>query len=319
MSATAADTATGPDAKGRRRMKPPLSRDLFILAFDHRGSIERDLLKLPGKPTPADQELIRSLKAVIFEGSRIAWERTRTGEVAILVDERYGSTAIARAKEVGIPLAVGVEKSGQAVFDFEYGDAFAEHIDRTDPEYVKALVRYNPADGDELKATQLARLKVLSDAVEERPARLLLELLVPSAAGMNETDPVAFAERERPALVAHSIAEFQTAGIEADIWKLEGINTSEDCAHVVQQAQAGGRDSVACVILGAGASAETVDSWLRAAAPVDGFRGFAIGRSIWWTEIGDYIAGRLDAGSAAARIAENFDRFVTVYTGAAAS
>src|SRR6266571_6918959 len=98
MSATAADNAaTGPDPKGRRRMKPPLSTDLFILAFDHRGSIERDLLKLPGKPTPADQELIRSLKAVIFEGARIAWERTKTGEVAILVDEGYGSTAIARA------------------------------------------------------------------------------------------------------------------------------------------------------------------------------------------------------------------------------
>jgi myo-inositol catabolism protein IolC len=300
-------------------MKPPLSRDLFILAFDHRGSIERDLLKLPGKPTSADQDLIRSLKAVIFEGSRIAWERTKTGEVAILVDEGYGSTAIARAKEAGIPLAVSVEKSGQAVFDFEYGDAFAEHIDRTDPEYVKTLVRYNPADSHEVKATQLSRLKVLSDAVEVRPARFLLELLVPPKAGANETDPVVFAAQERPALVARAIAEFQAAGVEADIWKLEGINTSADCALVVRQARAGGRDSVACVVLGAGASAETVDGWLRAAAPVDGFRGFAIGRSIWWTEIEDYIAGRLDAASAAARIAENFDRFVTVYNGAAAS
>jgi myo-inositol catabolism protein IolC len=299
-------------------MKPPLGRDLFILAFDHRGSIERDLLKLPGTPTSADQELIGSLKAVIFEGARIAWEGTQTGEVAILVDEGYGSTAIARAKEVGIPLAVSVEKSGQAVFDFEYGDAFAEHIDKANADYVKTLVRYNPADGDEMKATQLARLKVLSDAVEVRRPRLLLELLVPPVAGLNETDPVAFAALERPALVARSIADFQAAGIEADIWKLEGLNTSKDCALVVQQARAGGRESVACVVLGAGASAETVDGWLRAAAPVDGFHGFAIGRSIWWTEIGDHIAGRLDAGSAAARIAENFDHFVTVYTAATA-
>lgn len=300
-------------------MKPPLGEDLFILAFDHRGSIERDLLKIPGKPSSADRELIRSLKAVIFEGSCIAWEQTKTGEVAILVDEEYGSTAIARAKEVGIPFAINVEKSGQTVFDFEYGDAFAEHIDKADPDYVKTLVRYNPADQERLKATQLARLKVLSDAVAVRRARLLVEVLVPPAPGVNEIDPVAFAERERPALVARTIAEFQAAGIEADIWKLEGINTSEDCARVVRQARAGGRDSVACIVLGAGASSETVDGWLRAAAPVDGFRGFAIGRSIWWTEIGDYIAGGLDAGSAAARIAENFDRFVTVYTGAAAS
>ena len=300
-------------------MKPPLGRDLFILAFDHRGSIERDLLKLPGKPSPAEQELIRSLKAVIFEGSRIAWERTQTGEVAILVDEGYGATAISRAREAGIPFAINVEKSGQAVFDFEYGDAFAEHIDKANPDYVKTLVRYNPADEGQLKATQLALLKVLSDAVAARPARLLLEVLVPPAAGVNDTDPIAFAARERPGLVARTMAEFQAAGIQADIWKLEGINSSEDCARVVQQARAGGRDSVACIILGAGASSETVDGWLRAAAPVDGFRGFAIGRSIWWTEIGEYVAGRLDAGSAAARIADNFDRFVMVYTGAAAS
>jgi myo-inositol catabolism protein IolC len=300
-------------------MKPPLGKDLFILAFDHRGSIERDLLKLPGEPSSTDRELIRSLKAVIFEGSRIAWEQTQTGEVAILVDEEYGSTAIARAKEVGIPFAINVEKSGQTVFDFEYGDVFAEHIDKADPDFVKTLVRYNPADKEHLKATQLARLKVLSDAVAVRRPRLLLEVLVPPAPGVNETDPVAFAARERPALVARTIAEFQAAGIEADIWKLEGIDSSEDCARVVAQARAGGRDSVACIILGAGASSETVDGWLRAAAPVDGFRGFAIGRSIWWTEIGDYIAGRLDAASAAARIAENFERFVTVYTGAATS
>ena len=299
-------------------MKPPLGEDLFILAFDHRGSIERDLLKLPGKPSSADRELIRSLKAVIFEGARIAWEQTQTGEVAVLVDEEFGSTVIARAKEAGIPLAINVEKSGQTIFDFEYGDAFAEHIDKADPDYVKTLVRYNPADEERLKATQLARLRVLSDAVAVRRARLLVEVLVPPAPGVNETDPVAFAARERPALVARSIAEFQAAGIETDVWKLEGIDSSEDCARVVAQARAGGRDSVACIILGAGASSETVDGWLRAAAPVDGFRGFAIGRSIWWTEIGDYIADRLDAASAAARIAENFDRFVTVYTAGAA-
>src|ERR1700694_4329302 len=116
MSAAAAgNAAPNRSPIGRERMKPPLGKDLFILAFDHRGSIERDLLKLPGRPSAADQELIRSLKAVIFEGSRIAWERTQTGEVAILVDEEYGSTAIARAQEVGIPLAINVEERGQDV------------------------------------------------------------------------------------------------------------------------------------------------------------------------------------------------------------
>ena len=46
------------------------------------------------------------------------------------------------------------------------------------------------------------------------------------------------------------------------------------------------------MLLGRGASDEKVDHWLREAAPVEGFIGFAIGRSIWW----DALKGFLDGG-----------------------
>ena len=41
-----------------------------------------------------------------------------------------------------------------------------------------------------------------------------------------------------------------------------------------------GREGVACVLLWRGASTAKVEHWLEAAAPIDGFIGFAIGRSI---------------------------------------
>ena len=41
-----------------------------------------------------------------------------------------------------------------------------------------------------------------------------------------------------------------------------------------------GREGVTPVLLGRGASDEKVDHWLQQAAPVEGFIGFAIGRSI---------------------------------------
>ena len=56
-----------------------------------------------------------------------------------------------------------------------------------------------------------------------------------------------------------------------------------------------GREGVVCVLLGRGASDEKVDHWLREAAPVEGFVGFAIGRSIWWDALKGFLDGSLVA------------------------
>ena len=74
-----------------------------------------------------------------------------------------------------------------------------------------------------------------------------------------------------------------------------------------------GREGVVCVLLGRGASDEKVDHWLRMAAPVEGFVGFAIGRSIWWDALKGYLDGGLDRTTAAEQIADNYLRFVQVY------
>jgi myo-inositol catabolism protein IolC len=56
-----------------------------------------------------------------------------------------------------------------------------------------------------------------------------------------------------------------------------------------------------------------VDHWLSQAAPVDGFNGFAIGRSIWWDPLKAYVDGKIERSAGARTIAENFLRFVAVY------
>src|SRR4030088_1279480 len=77
-----------------------------------------------------------------------------------------------------------------------------------------------------------------------------------------------------------AIAEIKDAGIEVDVWKIEGVDRRSDCEMLVAQARTGGRDNVACVVLGRGADDAKVDHWLAQAAPVEGFIGFAIGPSI---------------------------------------
>ena len=72
------------------------------------------------------------------------------------------------------------ERSGQNMFDFQYGEDFGEHIERFDPDFTKVLVRYNP-DGDaEANREQLGKLKRLSDWLKQHERKFLFELLVPA-------------------------------------------------------------------------------------------------------------------------------------------
>jgi 5-dehydro-2-deoxygluconokinase len=110
-----------------------------------------------------------------------------------------------------------------------------------------------------------------------------------------------------------AIEELQDGGIEVDIWKIEGVEHRADAQMLARQTRKRGRSEVVCVLLGRGASDEKVDDWLRQAAPVPGFVGFAIGRSIWWDALKEYLNGSLDRERAARRIAENYLRFIRVY------
>jgi len=291
---------------------------LFILAFDHRGSFQKKMFGIEGEPTPEETERIADAKHLIFEGLLLAAldERSEPELTGVLVDEQFGGRIPAEAKERGLKLSMPVEKSGQDVFDFEYDDAFGEHIERFDPDFSKVLVRHNPEGNAETNELQLGRLKRLSDWLHGHDRKFLFELLVPAeeaqlAAVDGDTDRY---DRElRPELMRRTIVEVQQAGIEVDIWKIEGLQERSDCEMIAEQCRAGGRDNVACVLLGRAAPDAQVEHWLRQAAPVEGFLGFAIGRSIWWDALKGFLDGSLPRGEAAERIAASYLRFVEVY------
>src|SRR5918911_1839216 len=292
---------------------------LYILAFDHRGSFQKKMFGIEGEPSEEETERISDAKHLIFEGMLKAVEQgAEPGVTGVLVDEQFGAPKnVPRdAKERGLLLAMPVEKSGQNEFDFEYGDDFGAHIEQFDPNFSKVLVRYNP-DGDaEMNARQVERLKRLSDWLHERDRKFLFELLVPAEEAQLEQvggDTDRYDAELRPELMRRTIAEIQDAGIEVDIWKIEGVDERSDREILAEQTRAGGRDGVVCVLLGRGASDDKVDHWLQQAAPVEGFVGFAIGRSIWWDALKGFLDGSLERDKAAEQIAENYLRFVSVY------
>ncbi len=239
-----------------------------------------------------------------------------------LVDEEHGAAAAREAKRRGLPVAMAAEKSSMPEFDFEYGADFARHIEEFEPDFVKVLARYNPEGDRELNRRQAERLARLSDYLASREAKYLFELIVPpepDQLASLESDSERFASELRPQLAATAIAELQEAGVEPDIWKVEGLESAADCNLVANAARAGGRDDVACVILGAGADEATVARWLREAATVDGFVGFAIGRTIFWDALKGWLAGGTDRETAVQTIADNYRDTIDLYESATAT
>jgi myo-inositol catabolism protein IolC len=288
---------------------------LYILAFDHRGSFE----KMVG-----DVERVPGAKTLIWEGFQRAVEHGAPKEFAgVLVDAQYGPTVAREAKAGGYRLAMPVEKSGQNEFDFEYGERFGEKIEEFDPDFSKVLVRYNPEGDQGMNERQTAKLRRLSEWLHERHRKFLFELLVPAEAA--QLEKVGGSEERydtdvRPQLMMEAILQLQNGGVEPDIWKIEGIDDRESCHEIAQLVRREGRDRVSCVVLGRGASDEMVDRWLRAGSGLEGYIGFAIGRSIFGESVKAYAADPdgFDRDAAVDKIARNYLRFIEVYEGAPA-
>ena len=299
---------------------PSADDPLWTLAFDHRTSLRRTFFGIDGVPTPADHARCRAAKAVIFEGALAAIaEGIPTGRAAVLVDEEYGADVIAHANERGIVTVVPVEASGRAELAFEHGDDFGAAIERVAPTYAKVLVRYNPGGDQPANERQRAKLSRVQRWTVEHGRAWMLELLVPpTAAQLAEVDGDTdrYDREVRPDLTRHAATELTGDGLRPDLWKLEGMATSAQYAAVAEACGAL-TPGVSCVVLGRGADEAAVDRWLTLAAPVRGFAGFAVGRTLWWEPLRAHVSGAASAEDTAAAIGANFRRLIDVYVGAA--
>ena len=294
------------------------SEDLYILAFDHRGTITKGILGVEDRaPTKDEANKVSEMKQIIFDGFLKAKESGITGgDPAILVDETFGLEVQQQAKEMNIKFAAPVEKSGQKVFDFEYGDQFGEKIKEVGADFVKILVRWNPDDDEETRETQGSRIKELSDWLDENDKKFLLEFLVPATEeqlASVDNDQARYDAEIRPALAVKVVEEMRERGADPDIWKIEGLERTEDCEKVAAAIKAGDRANVIAVVLGRGASDVKVKEWLRAGSSVQGYKGFAIGRSIFWNALKDFHEGEKSKEEAVDEIAESYLGFLSVY------
>jgi 5-dehydro-2-deoxygluconokinase len=299
-------------------------RPLYVLPFDHRGTFQKNMFGWTGELTTEQTAKIASMKQVIYDGFQEAVARgVPKATAGILVDEQFGAKILQDAAQRGYITAAPAEKSGQDEFDFEYGDDFARHIQLFQPTFCKVLVRYNPEGDAALNRRQAQRLARLSDYLRsERRSLFMFELLVPAtpaqlaSSGGNKKE---YDRAVRPGLMVRGICELQDAGVEPDVWKIEGIDRPEDCTKVVTAARRDGRDHVACIVLGRGETDEKVQEWLKTAAGVAGFIGFAVGRTSFWSPLSDWKDGRIAREAAVSEIARRYRQWVAIFEAAGAA
>ncbi|WP_405795733.1 2-deoxy-5-keto-D-gluconate 6-phosphate aldolase domain-containing protein [Streptomyces sp. NBC_01506] len=306
-TATAATPATAPGGK-----------TLLILAADHRNSLETGLYGLTGPPSPAQAARICADKLLIYQALLDAAEKLpASAQPGILIDEQYGADAIELAGRSGgaVNLSVPIEASGSEWFEFAYGDQWRRHAEFFPADHAKVLVRDNPGFDPGDRARQAEDLAEVSSWATDAGRPLILELLVPASESDKRAvgdDTARYDAEIRPGLTVAVIEYLQDHGVEPAIWKIEGLERHEDTVAVLAAAQRDGR-TARCIVLGRHATHSRLDHWLKIAAPVPGFVGFAIGRSIWWDALHSHLHHRSSNDETRRRIAGQYLDFARYY------
>ena len=294
-----------------------MARRLYMLPFDHRESIATGLFGWSGTLTTAQATEMTAAKQVVYDGFQAAVAGGAPKEhAAILADERFGSGILRDAARRGYMTACPAERSGQKEFAFEFGEEFARHIESVNPTFCKVLVRYNPRGDEVLNRRQAVHLKRLSEYLHSSGRLFMFELLVPpESTQLKELDgdKDVYDLEARPKLMVQAVQELQAAGVEPDVWKVEGMDRRYDCVNLVAAARRDGREKVVCITLGRGEDVQKVRTWLATAASVSGFIGFAVGRTTFWDALVEWRAGRITREAAVNVIAQRYREWVDIF------
>lgn len=290
-------------------------KNLFILPFDHRSSFAKGLFsKTEEELTNEEKEFVKYCKKIIYSGFREALKEIPKEEAGILVDEEYGSEILLDAKVNGFISLLTTEKSGQKEFTMQDVD-FKEKVERFRPTFLKALVRFHPEDEADSKKRQLIELKKLNELCLDLNVKFLIEPLIIPKQQLNDSEKEDYFNNKRPFLEEKLISQFHDAGVEPDVWKIEGTKNISGYQRIADVAREGERDQVGIIVLGGGQNVQEVEEWIITGAKVEGIIGFAVGRTVFWQPIVDLKENK-DESKAVTEISENFIKFYRAFKNA---
>jgi myo-inositol catabolism protein IolC len=299
----------------------PKDRVLLILAADHRASLERDVYGLTAPPTPAQAARISADKLLVYQALLEAAAGMPAGaQPGMLIDEQYGAdiAELAARTDGAVSLCMPIEASGQQWFTFTYGPDWQRHAEFFATQHAKVLVRDNPGLDPGRREEQARQLAQVSAWASAAGRSLIIELLVPATdADKRATgdSQLRYDDELRPGYTLTVMAYLQDHGVEPAIWKVEGLDRHDDAVAVVAAARRGGRQAQ-CIVLGRDAPHDQLERWLQVAAPVPGWTGFAIGRSIWQEPLQSHLRHHSTGGEARRRITAAYLDYARYYVAA---
>ena len=291
------------------------SKQLYILPFDHRSTFYKGLFAWQLPLTKAQVKTIKMYKGLVWQAFLKVYKKSQNKEnLGILVDEQFGSKILRQARKLSIVTILTTEKSGQKIFDFEYGENFGKHILKFKPDYAKVLVRYNPSNRkDNLR--QLKQLKKINSFCQRNKVGLLFELLVsPTDLQLKKfKTKEKFDLQGRAVLTQKAVKENRAFGIEPDIWKLEAMYKKADWQKIIKIIENKNKKDIKIIVLGRAASKKQVSQWLKIAANFREIIGFAVGRTIFFPPLEKYRDKKISKRQAIEQIAKQFEYFINLW------
>ena len=299
-------------------------RLLLLLAVDQRNSFERGLYGLKGPISPDQDARMTADKLLVYEALLGAVSGLPAEvQAGILIDEQYGASVaeLASRSEGAISLAMPIEKSGEDWFEFAYGEDWVAHAEFFATDHAKVLVRDNPGFDRTRRERQAAQLAQVSRWASSNNRSLIIELLVPATDADTAAvsgDPTRYDRELRPGHAVTVMENLQDQGVEPAIWKVEGLDRREDAERIVNAARRNGRKAD-CILLGRHAPHDQLEQWIQVVAPMPGWIGFAIGRSIWWDALTGHLHGQLSADETRDQVRDAYLDFAHFYIAARAA
>lgn len=282
---------------------------LLIFAADHRSTLKSNILNIKKEPNKKQIEAIREFKSMILEALKLSINKgLNKNYVCLLMDEDYGSKQLKEAKKLGIKIIVPVERSGQKIFEFNYGKNFKEHIEKFNPDYVKVLLNFNPENKEKNKIS-LKNLRILNNYIKTTNYKFLIEVLIsPTEKQIKEYSKTSFDIKARPASTIEALKQLHIAGIFPDIWKLEGFERKQDLDLVANES-----NNSKIIILGRSESMARVLKWIKIATKNDKVIGFAVGRTIFIRALQEYYNGKISREKAIKIMGSKYSKVANFY------
>lgn len=263
------------------------------LAFDHR----RQLTDM-AREVKADPSRIPALKQLLVRAAEEGARRTGLESPAILVDDMFGQDALNDATGKHWWIGRPVELPSSRPLRFQHGDDLGSEFRHWPAEHIiKCLVFYHPDDPMVLRLEQEARLRQLYQAACANHLELLIEVIPPNQAEVDDQT------------LARSLTRLYNLGIRPDWWKLPTLS-DEGWKAVNRAIDEQDPHCRGVVLLGLDAPMDDMKRGFAAAARHGRCKGFTVGRTLFAAPSRDWLAGNLDDNQLIDRVASNYAELI---------